>query len=228
MAKNDNLTDFLTDLANTIRTKKGTSSPINPQDFSSEIASIGEESGDEQLFKGLIERTLSNIVIPSGTTEIGKSVFRDYTTLTSVRIPSSVRSILSSAFYGCNGLESLIIDEGVTLIKDSTFTNCTKLTSVVIPNSVATIESGVFHNCSNLTDITIGSGVTSMGMNTLNIGSTTNKATIKMLPSNPPSIYSGTMTPTKIEKIIVPKGCLSVYQSATNWSAYASYMEEAE
>lgn len=40
MAKNNNLTDFLTDIANTIRTKKGTTLAINPQDFSSEIESI--------------------------------------------------------------------------------------------------------------------------------------------------------------------------------------------
>ena len=43
MAKTDNLTDFLTDVANAIREKKGTTETINPQDFSSEIASI--ESG---------------------------------------------------------------------------------------------------------------------------------------------------------------------------------------
>ena len=41
MAKNNNLTDFLTDVANAIRAKKGTTAKINPQDFSSEIASIG-------------------------------------------------------------------------------------------------------------------------------------------------------------------------------------------
>ena len=40
MAKNNNLTDFLTDVADAIREKKGTSEPINPQDFSAEIASI--------------------------------------------------------------------------------------------------------------------------------------------------------------------------------------------
>lgn len=40
MAKNNNLTDFLTDIANALRTKKGTTEKINPQDFSSEIASI--------------------------------------------------------------------------------------------------------------------------------------------------------------------------------------------
>lgn len=40
MAKTNNLTDFLTDVANAIRTKKGTTGTINPQNFSSEIASI--------------------------------------------------------------------------------------------------------------------------------------------------------------------------------------------
>lgn len=45
MAKNDNLQDFLTDVADAIRAKKGTTAKINPQDFSSEIASI--QSGVE-------------------------------------------------------------------------------------------------------------------------------------------------------------------------------------
>lgn len=40
MAKNNNLTDLLKDVANAIREKKGTTSLINPQDFSAEIASI--------------------------------------------------------------------------------------------------------------------------------------------------------------------------------------------
>ena len=43
MAKNNNVTDFCVDLANTIRAKKGyaASKKINPQDFSAEIMSIG-------------------------------------------------------------------------------------------------------------------------------------------------------------------------------------------
>ena len=43
MAKNDNLKDFLTDVADAIREKKGTTDKINPQDFSDEIKGI--ESG---------------------------------------------------------------------------------------------------------------------------------------------------------------------------------------
>lgn len=45
MAKNDNLTDFLTDVANAIREKKGTTDLINPQNFSDEIASIETGGG---------------------------------------------------------------------------------------------------------------------------------------------------------------------------------------
>ena len=40
MSKENNLTDFLTDVADAIREKKGTTDKINPQDFSEEIKSI--------------------------------------------------------------------------------------------------------------------------------------------------------------------------------------------
>ena len=48
MAKNNNLTDFLKDLADGIRSKKGTSGAINPQDFRTEIESIqtGTDTND--------------------------------------------------------------------------------------------------------------------------------------------------------------------------------------
>lgn len=49
MSKSDNLTDFLTDVADAIRKKKGTTDLINPQDFSSEIASIQSSSTPEKV-----------------------------------------------------------------------------------------------------------------------------------------------------------------------------------
>jgi surface protein len=52
MAKNNNLTDLLADIADAIREKKGTSGPINPQDFSSEIASIETGGGNTPMWTG--------------------------------------------------------------------------------------------------------------------------------------------------------------------------------
>lgn len=49
MAKNDNLNDFLADVANSIRAKKGTTELINPQDFSAEIASTSSITRQRQV-----------------------------------------------------------------------------------------------------------------------------------------------------------------------------------
>ena len=40
MAKTDNLTDFLTNIANAIRTVEGSTNAINPQDFESKITAL--------------------------------------------------------------------------------------------------------------------------------------------------------------------------------------------
>lgn len=45
MAKNNNLTDFLQDIADTIRAKRGITGPISAQNFASEIASIESSGG---------------------------------------------------------------------------------------------------------------------------------------------------------------------------------------
>lgn len=50
MAKSDNLADYLVDIADAIRTKKGTTEPINAQDFASEIASI-ESGGNSSMIR---------------------------------------------------------------------------------------------------------------------------------------------------------------------------------
>ena len=49
MGKENNLTDFLTDVADAIREKKGTTAKINPQNFSSEILSIEGGEGGQRV-----------------------------------------------------------------------------------------------------------------------------------------------------------------------------------
>lgn len=57
MAKNNNLQDFLRDTADAIRTKTGTTEPINAQDFSTKILQI--PSGGENTLKKLLDATKS-------------------------------------------------------------------------------------------------------------------------------------------------------------------------
>ena len=83
MAKNNNLTDFLTDLANTIRTKKGYASTtkLNPQDFSSEISSI--TTVKNQTKTGINPSTSSQtITFDSGYTGLSSVQINAMTTMT--------------------------------------------------------------------------------------------------------------------------------------------------
>lgn len=76
MSKQNNLTDFLTDLAEAIRNKKGTSEKIDPQNFSDEIKGLNTtpnvtivtiESGDTYTID--VDSNLNYIVIPYATNE---------------------------------------------------------------------------------------------------------------------------------------------------------------
>ena len=62
MAKNNNLQDFLTDVANSIRTKTGTTELINAQDFSDKILSISGGGGGTTV-KNLLDATKSTMYL---------------------------------------------------------------------------------------------------------------------------------------------------------------------
>ena len=173
--------------------------------------------------------SLTSIMIPDSVTSIESSAFYNCSSLTSIMIPDSVTSIESSAFNGCSSAASITIGNGVTKIDSYVFSRCSSLAGITIGNGVTSIERYAFSSCSSLTSITIGNGVTSIGDRAF-IGSSTNTelgGTYVILATTPPTIQSTTFQNAKINKIIVPKGTLDTYKSATNWSAYADKMAEA-
>lgn len=220
MAKNNNLTDFLTDTANAIRTKKGTTGKINPQDFSSEIASIqtGLDTSDATA-------TADDILL-------GKTAYAKGEKLT-----GTIETYAGDGGETVNKLASLVdgtLTEitaedlaGAKKIREDAFYYYESLTSIIIPDGVTSIEREAFYYCRSLTSITIPESVTSIGNSALAIGSSTNKATITMLPTTPPTIQSSTFTAANLQKIIVPAGTGATYKAATNWSNFADYIEEA-
>lgn len=73
----------------------------------------GGGSSDE-LVKQLIDGTITEIVIPEGTTKIYHYGFYGFANLTKVIIPNGVKTIGREAFYYCTNLTNLIIPASVT------------------------------------------------------------------------------------------------------------------
>ena len=196
--------------------------------------------------------TLSSITIPDSVTSIASNAFYNCSSLSSIAIPDSVTSIGASAFYGCYSLSSItipdsatsidsgafsfcsissvIIPDGVTSIANNAFYGCSSLSSVTIPDSVTSIGNSAFNSCYSLSSITIPDSVTSIGTQAFSICSGILDYHFKS--ATPPtlantnafsSIVSGTI-------IYVPyssdHSILEAYKTATNWSTYASYIQE--
>ena len=120
----------------------------------------GGGGGNEDLID-LIERDITTLNIPDGTTQIGQYAFYYCSKLTSVEIPNSVTSIGNSAFSSCNKLTSITIPDSVTSIGNSAFNYCSGLTSVTIGNGVTSISEYAFSDA-GLTSVTIPDSVTSI------------------------------------------------------------------
>ena len=108
-------------------------------------------------------RSLSEIVIPSSVTSIGKGAFSYCVSLSEIVIPSSVTSIGDSAFSSCDSLSKIVIPSSVTSIGKGAFFRCHSLSEIVIPSSVTSIGDGAFYGCGSLSEIVIPSSVTSIG-----------------------------------------------------------------
>ena len=130
-----------------------------------------------------------------------------------------------------DAIKNIIIGDGVTAIKDSAFTDSRGIIKIQISNSVKTIGFSAFSRYRPYTNrnILIGSGIKTIESYCFATDRPDDsyKDIIKILAITPPTIQSSTLTVEVVAKIIVPKGTLAAYKSATNWSALADKMEEA-
>ena len=168
---------------------------------------------------------LASIEIPDSVTNIEGYAFYSCSSLTSIEIPNSVTNIGTNTFSYCSSLTSIVIPNDITIINPNTFSYCTSLTSIEIPNSVTKIEYYAFISCSSLISLTIPANVSTIGSSALQIGSSSNKATITMKGLFPPTIQSNTFKANSLNKIYVPSDSVTQYKNATNWANFADYIE---
>lgn len=169
---------------------------------------------------------LENITIPGSVTSIGNQSFNSCISLAYITIPDSVTSIIEFSFNGCTSLACIAIPDSVTSIRNTAFNSCFNLKSITIPDIVTSIYDMSFMSCYSLASITIPYSVSSIG--SYAFSSCYGVAEYHLKPTTPPTL-SSTNAFQSIPSdciIYVPQGCLETYQNATNWTTYASKMQE--
>ena len=184
---------------------------------------MGSTENNGKVYCNLLE----HVEIGSNVTSIGNYAFQYGSPLASITIPDSVTSIGNFVFGSCYSLASIItIPDSVTNISTYAFSSCYSLASITIPDSVTSIGNNAFSSCYSLASITIPDSVTSIGNNAFN--NCYGMAEYHLKSTTPPKL-SNTNAFTNIPSdcvIYVPQRCLEAYQTATNWTTYASYMQE--
>lgn len=221
----------------------------NNIDGTAKVYNGGDTESITGDLKGIIERSISEIVMPDGVTTIGEGAFKKCTSLSSVTIPNSVTSIADDAFFGCSSLTSVTISNSVTSIGKQCFYNCSQLSSITIesgvtnikdyafyqcpiteltiPDSVTTIGTNINSNNSSLTTLIIGEGVTNMFTRAFAYNS--NLTYVYVYAETPPVISSSRPTDSKTIfddasenlMIYVPEDSVAAYKAAEGWSVYA-------
>ena len=172
MAKNNNLTDFVTDLADTIRDKTGITGTINPQNFSTTISDAIDEVKEENEALTSQNQTLTteNTELEGQVSALEKEVGEIASTFVSHRkgkyvIPDGITNINSFAFSGWqNGnstANTISTPDSVTSIDDYAFYEC-RLWTLPIGKGVTSIGRNAFYHCSFVKSINIPDNVTTI------------------------------------------------------------------
>lgn len=197
--------------------------------LSNSVTSIGEHA-----FRNT---RLKSFDMPNSVTTLGGITFYGSTSLSSITLSNSLTSI-PVAFIEDTAVSSVNIPSGVTSIGDKAFYNCGNIASLEISDNVTTIGSRAFGlmggNISSGASITIGSGVTTVGWKAFTDFGTSNTASTNVVTINATTPPQMTIS-TELQNnhlgfrentiIYVPSASVSAYQSAENWSEYASKIQ---
>jgi len=159
MARTDTLTNFLTDVADSIRSKTGKSDAIACEDFDTEIESIS--GGGDLPEKGVVFSEYDSDGYPTKVEFVGMTTMPDYcfynnnaqlsitSKISNVKL-NNVTNIGRQAFHFNQGLQEMPTNNLLTSIGVGAF-GYSKITSCNIPNSVTTLKNSAFSYCSMLT-----------------------------------------------------------------------------
>lgn len=232
MAKDNNLKDLLTDVADAIRDKKGTTELINPQDFGSEIRGIVGVNpwnadvvwNDDATF-GF--DSVKEIRIHEGVTTLGRAAFRYNTSLQKIVLPESLQNIGAYALAGMTGVTEINLSENITSINNHAF-NGSPFEELIFPSKVTYPTYGICTNCKNLKRVILKGNLTAVATSAFSNCTILEYITFLNCTKVPKLENSNAFSSTpETMKIVVPDALYDEWIVATNWATYADRIVKA-
>lgn len=162
--------------------KTGQETGSEPQDITAEV-----EDGRITEWKYYRNQSVGTVIIPEGTTEIGRFAF-SRSSLRTVTIPDGVTTIDYAAFYHCDALDDVVLPDTVTRVGAKAFTHTGwmdkfeedsmddflisgdvlvaykgDLPEVAIPDGIRVIADEAFRNHTELKKVHLPGSVTEIG-----------------------------------------------------------------
>ncbi|MBQ7095829.1 MAG: leucine-rich repeat domain-containing protein [Clostridia bacterium] len=165
----------LTDIADAVREKSGTSDLILVGDLPAAISNIQTGGGDSQ-WEEYWRKTATHFTLPEGITSIQQYAFMNHENLESVEGINEITWIGEYAFYNCKnlvltellkfqgaicaatfyGCEKIALTKlNTTKIYSLAFSGCKGLTNITFRSTPMSIASNAFQKCDNLTVINV-------------------------------------------------------------------------
>lgn len=119
--------------------------------YLSRIAANGASSASDLI--ALIDRSITEIVVPEGVTTIGSYAFGYCGKLTSITITEGVTSISGSGIYQCNALKELVFPKSLDKLNSKAINSNSSLTSITFLGTPTSMMNNSIANCTALTDI---------------------------------------------------------------------------
>lgn len=208
----------LTNIANAIREKNGTTTTYKPGDMATAIQTIS--SGGATPEKGIVINEWDSNGYATDITVVGMGEIPNYylelydynarhilSKATTIRLPNQLTSIGNSAFRNRHELTSLDIPDSITSIGNNAFYECRYLVITKLPSALVSIGSSSFYNCFNIALTELPSGLTSIGDNAFS-GC---KLKITKIPDNVTTIGLRAFDSCKyIKTLELPKSLVSI------------------
>ena len=165
MARTNNLTDFLTDVADAIKNKKGDDTPILASEFDTEITNLPSGGSSSVVLDGTMKFQGSTFsTLPEWLANANgwdnyttmDYMFYDCKSLTTIPlIDMSKVTNMNHMFYDCKSLTTIpLIDTSNVTNMNQMFYDCKSLTTIpLIDTSKVTSMQSMFLNCKSLTTI---------------------------------------------------------------------------